>query len=175
MAQVELIMPKMGESIMEATILTWLKKEGDTIEEDESVLEVATDKVDTEVPTTHGGVLLKILVQEGEVVEVGKPIALITTDVEEGASPATAPEPEPAPEPETIAEAPAAAPVTATIPVAVPAGSNGNQSNGSDKRFYSPLVKNIAKTEGITYEELSRIAGSGKEGRVTKKDILSYV
>ena len=171
MAQVELIMPKMGESIMEATILSWLKKEGDTIEEDESVLEVATDKVDTEVPSTHGGILSKILVEEGEVVEVGKPIAMITTDVEEGE--ASAPEPEPKVE-EAVPVA-VEAPAPAPAPAAVPAGSNGNQSNGSDKRFYSPLVKNIAKTEGITYEELARISGSGKEGRVTKKDILSYV
>ena len=175
MAQVELIMPKMGESIMEATILSWLKSEGDTIEEDESVLEVATDKVDTEVPSTHAGVLTKILAEEGAVIEVGKPIALITTDVAETvAAEAPAEAPAPASAPEKAAPAPA--------PVAVPAsnGSNGAASNGShdtdtSSRFYSPLVKNIAKTEGITYEELSRISGSGKEGRVTKKDILSYV
>jgi 2-oxoglutarate dehydrogenase E2 component (dihydrolipoamide succinyltransferase) len=85
MAKVELIMPKMGESIMEATILSWLKSEGDVIEADESVLEVATDKVDTEVPTTHAGVLSKILAQEGDVIPVGQAIAIITTDVEEGA------------------------------------------------------------------------------------------
>src|SRR5690606_31770086 len=83
MAQVQLIMPKMGESIMEATILNWLKKPGDKIEQDESVLEVATDKVDTEVPSTHGGILKEILANKGDVVPVGKPIAIITTDIEE--------------------------------------------------------------------------------------------
>src|SRR5687767_6790188 len=92
MANVELIMPKMGESIMEATILHWLKKPGDTIEQDESVLEVATDKVDTEVPSTHAGVLKEILAKEGEVIKVGKPIAIISTDADESkptAAPAT--------------------------------------------------------------------------------------
>src|SRR5688572_31692567 len=86
MAQVELVMPKMGESIMEATVLTWLKKPGDKIDQDESVLEVATDKVDTEVPSTHAGVLKEILAKVGEVVKVGAPIAIITTEVEAGGS-----------------------------------------------------------------------------------------
>src|ERR1051325_12001814 len=94
MAQAELIMPKMGESIMEATILKWLKKPGDKIEQDESVLEVATDKVDTEVPSSYAGVLKEILAKEGEVVKVGKPIAIITTDASvETSAPASAPSP----------------------------------------------------------------------------------
>ncbi|MCA6075375.1 dihydrolipoamide acetyltransferase family protein [Fulvivirga sedimenti] len=172
MAQVELIMPKMGESIMEATVLTWLKKEGDTIEEDESVLEVATDKVDTEVPSTHGGVLTKILANEGDVVPVGNPIAIITTEKEEKSESKPAPPAEaPAVEKQPVVESKPAAAVV----------SNGSASNGQDVpsnsngRFYSPLVKNIAREEGIGKDELERIPGSGKEGRVTKQDILSYL
>jgi len=167
MAQAELIMPKMGESIMEATILKWLKKPGDKIEQDESVLEVATDKVDTEVPSIYAGVLKEILAKEGEVVKVGKPIAIITTDAAVSKS-----------------EEPVSAPVT-TKPVAeakpvTVAASNGNGHGSpidfkSSSRFYSPLVKNIAKEEGIAVAELETITGSGLEGRVTKKDILGYV
>ena len=89
MAEVEIIMPKMGESVMEATILTWLKKEGESIDPDESLLEVATDKVDTEIPSTHGGIVKKILAKEGDVVQVGSPIALITTEVEEAIAPSS--------------------------------------------------------------------------------------
>jgi 2-oxoglutarate dehydrogenase E2 component (dihydrolipoamide succinyltransferase) len=170
MAQVELIMPKMGESIMEATILNWLKKPGDKIDQDESVLEVATDKVDTEVPSTHGGILKEILAKEGEVVKVGKPIALIETEGEENI---TAPAP---------AEEPASTKKETKQPVA-PAG-NGLASTvaatsafhfKSSSRFYSPLVKNIAREENIPVAELESIPGSGAEGRLTKKDILSYL
>jgi 2-oxoglutarate dehydrogenase E2 component (dihydrolipoamide succinyltransferase) len=167
MAQVELVMPKMGESIMEATILHWLKKPGDRIEQDESVLEVATDKVDTEVPSTHAGVLKEILAKEGEVVKVGKPIAIIVSEVSEATS-----------------ETPAATPAPQEVAVPVSAQTNGsNGSNGShhshnfknSSRFYSPLVRNIAREENIAVTELEAIAGTGSEGRVTKKDILSYV
>jgi 2-oxoglutarate dehydrogenase E2 component (dihydrolipoamide succinyltransferase) len=159
MALVELIMPKMGESIMEATILKWLKKPGDRIEQDESVLEVATDKVDTEVPSTHAGVLKEILAAEGEVVKVGKPIARIETEV-------SVSHPQPMPE----------------EPSSTPAVSVAPQTNGHspvrtspNKRFYSPLVKTIAREENISMEELESITGSGLEGRVTKKDILTYL
>ena len=175
MAQVEMVMPKMGESIMEATILSWLKKEGDRIEEDESVLEVATDKVDTEVPATHAGVLSKILAQEGEVVPVGQPIAIITTDAEEkagsngSASPAV---PEPAPQP--VAEPEAVMETTTAAPQATPAAAPAKQAT-SDSRFYSPLVLNIAREENISMAELETVPGTGKDGRVTKKDILAYV
>lgn len=162
MALVELIMPKMGESIMEATVLTWLKQEGDTIKEDESVLEVATDKVDTEVPSTHAGVLKEILAKEGAVVEIGKPIAIIATDGEE--SPVDKME-------EEVSDKQPAEHIGAST-----------ATNGAVKlhepvahRFYSPLVKNIAKKEGIPIAELEVIPGTGKEGRVTKKDILSYL
>ncbi|GAA0891196.1 dihydrolipoamide acetyltransferase family protein [Fulvivirga kasyanovii] len=166
MALVELIMPKMGESIMEATVLTWLKQEGDTIEQDESVLEVATDKVDTEVPSTHAGVLKEILAKDGDVVEVGKPIAIIATDGDEASTSA----------------APAAKEDKPAQSKAEPVAAESHSSNGAVKlaepvsgRFYSPLVKNIAKEEGISMTELESVPGSGKEGRVTKNDILSYV
>jgi 2-oxoglutarate dehydrogenase E2 component (dihydrolipoamide succinyltransferase) len=166
MANVELVMPKMGESIMEATILKWLKKPGDKIEQDESVLEVATDKVDTEVPSTHAGVLQQILAKEGEVVHIGKAIAILTTDEEQPATPVVIPLPEK---------------VTAAVvskPEAV-VQNNGTSHVVTDyrnsSRFYSPLVKNIAREENITVEELETISGTGSEGRVTKKDILDYV
>jgi 2-oxoglutarate dehydrogenase E2 component (dihydrolipoamide succinyltransferase) len=167
MALVELIMPKMGESIMEATILTWLKKPGDKIEQDESVLEVATDKVDTEVPSIHAGILKEILAKEGEVVKVGKPIAIITTDAADTTAPAA-----PA---ETKKESPKPTKETAVV---TSNGANGTHAPADFKsasRFYSPLVKNIAKEENIPVAELETISGSGLEGRVTKKDILGYV
>ena len=170
MATVEMVMPKMGESIIEATVLTWLKQEGDTIEQDESILEVATDKVDTEVPATAGGVLKKILAQEGDVVAVGKPIAIIETEGEAGgAAPAA---------PTAPASEPAAQPVAAAAPAAAVAASNGavaTLEKPAGDRFYSPLVMNIARTEGIPMDELERIPGTGKDGRVTKKDMLGYV
>jgi 2-oxoglutarate dehydrogenase E2 component (dihydrolipoamide succinyltransferase) len=172
MARVELIMPKMGESIMEATILTWLKKPGDKIEQDESVLEVATDKVDTEVPSMYAGTLAEILAKEGEVVKVGKAIAIIQTEVGEGT-----PKAEPAPK--TSAPQKLAADTKQVAAVAVSASGNGATHAVADykssSRFYSPLVKNIAKEEKIPVAELEGIAGSGAAGRVTKKDILAYV
>lgn len=165
MASVEMLMPKMGESIIEGTILTWLKKEGDSIEADESVLEVATDKVDTEVPATHGGILKQILAKEGDVVAVGTAIAIIEINAEASndspAAPATAKE-------VLVQAAPAltASLITAAEPEA---------PSHSDGRFYSPLVRSIAKEEGISTDELSRIPGSGAEGRVTKQDMLDYL
>lgn len=172
MANVELIMPKMGESIMEATILKWLKQEGDTIEEDESVLEIATDKVDSEVPSPQAGVITKLLYAEGDVVEVGKPIAIIATEGEGAAdTPVTTATPQPEPQKETVAE-PVAATANVTTPVA--AKIEQSSSNGSN-RFYSPLVMNIARQEGIAMNELETIPGTGKNDRVTKRDILSYL
>ena len=166
MAQVEMVMPKMGESIMEGTILSWLKKEGDRIEQDESVLEVATDKVDTEVPAIHEGVLEKILVNEGDVVAVGAPIAIINTSGDAAASSNGAAQTAAKPAAETAAPATStSASSTQPTPIAASEGS----------RFYSPLVLNIARQEGINMSELESVAGSGRDGRVTKKDILSYV
>jgi 2-oxoglutarate dehydrogenase E2 component (dihydrolipoamide succinyltransferase) len=166
MALVELIMPKMGESIMEATILNWLKKPGDKIGQDESLLEVATDKVDTEIPSTHGGILKEILAQKGDVVKVGKVIAIIST---EGDSPKTSDTP-----------TKAKAEVAQAVPVVSSNGTNGSSVHEpvnfkSSSRFYSPLVKNIAKEEKIQIAELEVIPGTGAEGRLTKKDILAYV
>ncbi len=166
MAVVELIMPKMGESIMEATILAWLKKPGDKIEQDESVLEVATDKVDTEVPSTHAGVLKEILAKEGEVVKVGKPIALIETEAGvtiEAPSPTSAPAAQSTHTQEK--------PVTSTNGHGTAAPASFKEA----KRFYSPLVKTIAREENISVAELESIPGTGLEGRVTKKDILAYL
>jgi 2-oxoglutarate dehydrogenase E2 component (dihydrolipoamide succinyltransferase) len=165
MAQFELLMPKMGESITEATILKWLKKEGDAIALDEAVLEIATDKVDSEVPSPVAGVLTKVMFKENDVVAVGMPLAIIETE----ATVATV-APVSAPAPAVEASAPAAvvaAPTSTPVPVAA--------SSVQGDRFYSPLVLNIAKQEGIGMAELETIPGTGAEGRVTKKDILSYV
>lgn len=180
MAQVDLIMPKMGESIMEATILKWVKKVGDKVEEDETILEIATDKVDSEIPSPVGGVISEILFQEDDVVEVGKVIARISTEGEEpkvSASPAVEsdkvsqngggeparPSVPKAPEPEPIRRSAAAKATTSEIPAR------------HEGRFYSPLVRNIAKSEGISVAELDTIDGSGLHGRVTKNDILGYL
>lgn len=167
MASVEMLMPKMGESIIEGTILSWLKSEGDEIEQDESVLEVATDKVDTEVPATHGGILKKILAKEGDVIAVGAPIAIIETS-DEVEVPAAAPNDT------QKEELVAAAPDNTASILSEPEVSSADVSS-EDGRFYSPLVKSIAKEEGISAAELSKIPGTGKEGRVTKQDMLSYL
>lgn len=173
MALVNMVMPKMGESIMEGTILKWLKKVGDKIEQDEAVLEVATDKVDTEVPSTHAGTLKAILVQEGEVVPVGNPIAVIATgaDAEGGDAPAAAPA---TPAAAPASPAPVAAAVATAAPAAVPVAA-APANTGDKARFYSPLVMNMAQKEGISMAELDGIPGTGLEGRVTKHDMLSYI
>jgi len=168
MAKFELKLPKMGESVAEATITSWLKEVGDTIEEDEPILEIATDKVDSEIPSEVNGVLLEKLFNVDDVIQVGQTIAIIETDAAEIPSTST-------PKAEEIKqEAPlkAVAEVTKTVVAAqetiAPVTSNG-------ERFYSPLVKNIAKKEGITQSELDVLSGTGKEGRVTKNDILAYL
>lgn len=170
MAQVELIMPKMGESIIEATILKWVKQVGDRVEIDETILEIATDKVDSEVPSPVEGTIAEILFQEDDVVEVGKVIAIIATegsDVVAASTPAVE-------QPAETKEVPAA-----PVPEAAPAVSNvattAKLDTSASNRFYSPLVKNIAAAENISMAELEHIAGSGEKGRVTKKDILAYV
>ncbi|UZD23654.1 dihydrolipoamide acetyltransferase family protein [Algoriphagus halophytocola] len=166
MAIVEMLMPKMGESIIEGTVLAWLKHEGDTIEQDESVLEVATDKVDTEVPSTHGGILKQILAKEGDVIAVGAPIALIeTSDKVEEAVEEIKPE-------DPKAELMDLAPENTAALINPP---ENQPQKPEDDRFYSPLVQSIAKEEGISASELAKIAGTGKDGRVTKQDMLTYV
>ena len=163
MARFELKLPKMGESVAEATITNWLKNVGEHIDMDEAVLEIATDKVDSEVPSEVSGTLVEILFQVDDVVQVGQTIAIIET--EGGAIAAT---------PEVKSEAPVAvAEVAKTVEVAIEASAPADFS-GSDK-FFSPLVKNMAKTEGISLTELESISGSGKDGRVNKEDILKYI
>jgi 2-oxoglutarate dehydrogenase E2 component (dihydrolipoamide succinyltransferase) len=157
MALVDLIMPKMGESIMEATILKWHKQPGDTVKEDETVLEIATDKVDTEVPSTSEGTIEELLFNVNDVVPVGAAIARIRTAAAEGIRAQSTPPPQ------TVHEA---SPVN---------GSNGKQLTVSSNRFYSPLVLNIASNEGVSMSELEKIPGTGNEGRVTKHDIMQYL
>ncbi len=175
MAEYKLLMPKMGESVIEATILTWNKKPGDKIEVDDTVLEVATDKVDSDVPSPVDGVLKKILFEEGDTVAVGKALAIIETEQEieqdvEIEIEAEEPEVEEAPIPvEKAVEE-----VKSTVDVAKEQVAPLVSSTTSN-RYYSPLVMNIAQTEGISAVELEGIRGSGKEGRVTKEDILNYV
>ena len=165
MAQNEILLPKMGESVAEATIIKWLKNEGDRVAADEPIVEIATDKVDSEVPAPHDGVLVKRLVNEGDVVKVGQPIAAISAGADTpAAGPAVAP--------------PAAAPASngrpAAIATAQPAGAAVTRTGPSGK-FYSPLVRTIAEQEGVSMAELEAIAGSGEGGRVTKKDLLDYL
>ncbi|HLW20605.1 MAG TPA: dihydrolipoamide acetyltransferase family protein [Cyclobacteriaceae bacterium] len=171
MATIEMVMPQMGESIIEGTILTWLKREGDTIEQDESVLEVATDKVDTEVPATHAGVLKTILAKEGEVIGVGMPIAIIETEDENGDVTENATKASPKQENVTSVGQQKMTPPNNTVTVA----PSPMVLEVDDTRFYSPLVRNIAKEEGITAMEMATIPGSGKDARVTKQDMLNYL
>jgi 2-oxoglutarate dehydrogenase E2 component (dihydrolipoamide succinyltransferase) len=169
MAKFDLILPKMGESVAEATIIKWTKNVGDTIDADESVLDIATDKVDSEVPSPVAGKLLEQLFKEGDVVKVGAVIARIETDASVAASSSAAPAPaQPAKEEKTAASAPGISQLNETKPVDTKSYSNSN-------KFYSPLVKNIASAEGVSVEELDNIQGTGSEGRVTKNDILKYV
>jgi 2-oxoglutarate dehydrogenase E2 component (dihydrolipoamide succinyltransferase) len=162
MARYELKLPKMGESVAEATITSWVKEIGETIDIDDTVVEVATDKVDSEVPSEVEGTLVEILFDKDDVIQVGQTIAIIET---EGGDVVT----NDAPKKEEIKAA--VVEVEKTIETAV----SGTIDTSSSDRFYSPLVKNIAKTEGISIEELETIKGTGKEGRVTKTDILSYI
>lgn len=169
MAIAELVMPKMGESIMEATVLKWHKKVGDKVKQDETVLEIATDKVDSEVPSTAEGTITEILFRENDVVPIGTVIARVETNGQAAGTskpqqtqqqPAQAPQPD-----KTVEEVPF---VPQTAQAISPKTGGGN-------RFYSPLVLNIANSEGISLSELESIPGTGNEGRVSKKDILQYV
>ncbi|MBC7773797.1 MAG: 2-oxo acid dehydrogenase subunit E2 [Phycisphaerae bacterium] len=172
MARVELVMPKMGESIMEATILKWRKKIGDTVELDEPVLDIATDKVDSEVPSPVAGVLVEILFQENDVVAINKAIAILETgtgSVGSGSSSS-----------QSAVDSSSAKAVEVPYVPAQPSSASSPTSNvqslkSGEGRFYSPLVRTIAKQEGIAQSELDALSGSGQEGRVTKKDILAYV
>jgi 2-oxoglutarate dehydrogenase E2 component (dihydrolipoamide succinyltransferase) len=168
MARVEVVMPQMGESIAEGTIVKWHKKVGDKVKKDETLLEISTDKVDSEIPSPAAGVLAEIVVPEQKTVAVRTVIAYLDTDG--GAVPTEAPKTAPAPAaeaPKTAAPAPAAAPPLLQQHQTLSAPVSG--------RFYSPLVLNIARTEGISMQELELVPGTGEAGRVTKKDILTYV
>jgi 2-oxoglutarate dehydrogenase E2 component (dihydrolipoamide succinyltransferase) len=182
MAIVDLLMPKMGESIMEATILKWNKQPGESVQQDESLLDIATDKVDSEVPSTAAGILKEILFPVDAVVPVGTVIAKIETangtstlDTQhvtpDAEHPATIED-----EPTTVNRQPSTYPVQEPTANEEPSSVIAEQTaNGNTNRFYSPLVLNIASNEGIGLAELEKIQGSGNEGRVTKKDILQYV
>ncbi|GAO44277.1 dihydrolipoamide acetyltransferase family protein [Flavihumibacter petaseus] len=176
MAIVDLVMPKMGESIMEATILKWLKNPGDVVKLEESVLEIATDKVDSEVPSTAAGILEEQLFSVDAVVPVGAVIARIRTAVGENTgstSPVTSPQP--AKDPSPVYTQPAeSSNMSATTALPASPGAPAALS-GNGNRFYSPLVLNIANSEGVSMSELEHITGTGNEGRVTKKDILQFV
>lgn len=180
MALIEILMPEMGESVMEATIISWLKEEGEKVEEEEPLLEVATDKVDTEVPAIHEGIIKEFLAKEGDVVQIGSPIAILSTDGAEidfskktrqnGSS---------------IKMEPKEVPVKQVVPITMQEPINNQQEVLVDDqkqatityegRFYSPLVKNIAKQEEILQKELDAIEGTGQDGRVTKVDLIDYL
>jgi 2-oxoglutarate dehydrogenase E2 component (dihydrolipoamide succinyltransferase) len=168
MAKVELIMPKLGESVIEATILTWEKQIGDTIEMDENVVVIATDKVDTEVPSPVEGTLTEILFQEGDTVAVGTAIAVIETDAAQAVQSSPA-----------VQEKQVQVAVSNEVQVQTNGSSvqtaTATLSKPATDRFYSPLVKSIAKTEGIDLQELESVPGTGKNNRVTKHDILAYL
>ena len=170
MAKFELKLPKMGESVAEATLTNWLKEVGDTIDADEAVLEIATDKVDSEVPSEVEGILVEKLFNVDDVVQVGQTIAIIETEangVAVAATPGVETKMEITPPAEVVAEV--AKPLETVKEVA----ATSIESKGD--RFYSPLVKNIAAAEGISQSELDAISGTGKDGRVTKNDILDYL
>lgn len=164
MARFELKLPKMGESVAEATITNWLKNVGDAIDVDETVLEIATDKVDSEVPSEVAGTLVEILFQVDDVVQVGQTIAIIETEGD-GAVATTSTT-------QTTTETSVAKIEQAVVEAKTTVES---MDFSSSEKFFSPLVKNIAKEEGVSIQELESIAGSGKDGRVTKNDILAYI
>lgn len=176
MARVNIIMPQLGESIAEGTVVKWLKKPGDKIGKDESILEITTDKVDSEIPSPSAGILVEIVAPEGTTVGIGLPLGILETDV---AAAGTA---KSAPAPAAAAAVPAAAPMATPVAPPEPAvmvasgsGNSGNGGNGGSDKFYSPLVKRIAREEGVPLAELDHLAGSGLGGRVNKDDLLGYL
>ncbi|MDX1328073.1 MAG: biotin/lipoyl-containing protein, partial [Arenibacter sp.] len=169
MSKFELKLPQMGESVAEATLTSWLKEVGDTIEMDEAVFEIATDKVDSEVPSEVDGVLVEKLFDVDDVIQVGQTVAILelsgaAVQAEEKTEPVAA----------AVSEDSIQA-VAQTVEVAKEVASPAQLDFKESDRFYSPLVKNIAKQEGIEVAELDTIPGTGSEGRVTKNDILAYL
>lgn len=177
MAKVELILPKMGESVAEATITAWLKKEGEGISIDDGILEIATDKVDSEVPSTHDGILIKQLFKVGEVVKVGKPFAIVETTESEISKDKIPPSEV------LIPIAPNEKTIEATTKIEKPTAIQNqlisppviSSSESKNNLFYSPLIKSIAKQESISLQELSGIVASGKNKRLTKTDLFNYL
>lgn len=167
MARFELKLPKMGESVAEATITSWLKEVGDNIELDEAVVEIATDKVDSEVPSEVEGTLVEVLFEKDAIVAVGETIAVIEVEGED----------ENSKEVETSKEIkkPQVTELEKTVESVIEAVASPIVKNSESGKFYSPLVRNIAQTEGVSMEELEVISGTGKDNRVTKDDILSYI
>lgn len=174
MALIEMIMPKMGESIFECTVLNWLKNVGDKIEADDMILEVATDKIDTEIGASHSGIIKEFLVQKGETAVIGKAVCIIEVVGEE-----TIPQIKISEETNRtkIAEVEKLIeePTGDFVNLLTTSPTSSKPSTSLNSRFYSPLVLSIAKEEGISFEELDKIVGTGLEGRVTKDDILSYL
>jgi 2-oxoglutarate dehydrogenase E2 component (dihydrolipoamide succinyltransferase) len=179
MTMFELTMPKMGESVAEATITQWLKNEGDAISMDESILTIATDKVDSDIPSPVSGILVKVLFEENEVIQVGQVIAHIQTEGDAPAKTEAAPAAESAPVSAVPAAPEDASPEKAAASIAASAesvkASTGNIPRESEGRFYSPLVRSIAQAEGVIESELNTLQGSGHEGRVTKGDLVAYL
>ena len=168
MAEIEIRLPKMGESVTEATITNWLKNVGDSVAMDEPLVEVATDKVDNELPSEGAGVLIKILFEKDQVAQVGDVIAILSTDGSTSAAPSAKEETPVVTDVNTSMEPVAAPVVTSSETTSIP-------KNGTNGKFFSPLVRNIAEKEGISASELEGISGSGQDGRVTKKDVISYL
>ena len=171
--KIEMVMPKLGESIAEATVIQWLKKPGDEVAVDEVVLEISTDKVDSEIPSPNSGYLSKILVQDGETVEVGTVIAELVTEKSElggdGAEPGDSSDDEKSSD--SVVETKA---VSSEEPVEAAPEIAGSEERKSD-RFYSPLVRSIARKEGVAIEDLDNVEGTGAGGRVTKNDLLAFI
>ncbi len=171
MAQIEIRLPKMGESVTEATITNWLKEIGESVNMDEPLVEVATDKVDNELPSEAAGVLIKRMFEKDQVVQVGDVIAIISTDGDSGSS-ATEPSKE------VSTNSVSAAEISKTVDAAISFANGSSDAvakNGPSGKFYSPLVRSIAEQENISMNELEALHGTGQDGRVTKKDILDYL
>jgi len=171
MSTVEVVVPRLGESVIEATIIRWLKNEGEHVEAEEALVEIATDKVDSEIVSTASGKLSKKLFNDGDVVAVGKVFALVETEGEDAVSAAVKAVPASKPAPEKVM---AAEPVIDT-PKAVAESDDKHDEAPPSTRYYSPLVRSIAQQEGLSFKELDSIPGSGKDSRLTKQDILDYI
>ena len=168
MARVELIMPKMGESVSEATIISWTKEVGENVELDETIVEIATDKVDSEVPSTHEGKLIEKLFKADDLVQVGDVFAILEVDGDDTAKETTTQEPKSEEKPEINEEKP-------EIKEEKPAEKTKANIKNEGNRFYSPLVRSMASKENIGIEELDNIPGTGKDGRVSKSDMVKYL